>query len=554
MMTNKALASAFDQLARLMELHGENPFKIRSYQSAYRQLRNMPEPIADMTDEQIKALKGVGGAIAGKIRELLDGGEMKTLERYKEKTPEGVQEMLAIKGFGPKKVRSIWKELGIETLGELLYACNENRLVELKGFGLKTQEQLGRQLEYALNSRGRFHYATAEVPADEVLSQIRALLKSGQRAELAGAMRRGDDTVEKIEILIGAEQLPSELGAFVGSEAVKAADKSVAFSHSSGIPVILHTCRPEAFGSEWLTLTGSDDFLNALMGYFSGGIPEAATEEAIFYAGGIPAVPAMLRTGAEWVGKEPPRLVTESDIRGIVHSHSTWSDGLNSLQEMAEATRDFGYEYLVITDHSQAAFYANGLKIERVKAQWEEIEALNEALSPFHIFKGIESDILSDGSLDYPDHILEQFDVVIASVHSNLRMDREKATERILRAVAHPCTTILGHPTGRLLLVREGYPLDHEAVIDACAEHGVSIELNAHPWRLDLDWSWIPYALEQGVRISINPDAHSIGGLRDVRYGVVSAQKGGLGPDKCLNALSRSEFEAHLIERRNQKG
>lgn len=231
-----------------------------------------------------------------------------------------------------------------------------------------------------------------------------------------------------------------------------------------------------------------------------------------------------------------PILIEETDIKGVIHSHTTYSDGLHTLREMAEYSKSLGFEYIVITDHSKSAFYANGLKPERVLAQMEEIDALNAELAPFKIYKGIESDILGDGSLDYEEDILKQFDVIIASVHSNLKMDKEKATTRLINAIKNPYTTILGHPTGRLLLSREGYPIDHMAIIDACAEHQVAIELNANPYRLDLDYEWIPYAMEKGVKISINPDAHSKEGIHDIRYGVLAARKGGLTKEMCFNA------------------
>ncbi|RMG76580.1 MAG: PHP domain-containing protein, partial [Bacteroidetes bacterium] len=226
--------------------------------------------------------------------------------------------------------------------------------------------------------------------------------------------------------------------------------------------------------------------------------------------------------------------------------HSTYSDGVNSIREMAEYARDLGYQYLVMSDHSKSAFYANGLKEDRLRRQWDEIDALNRELAPFTIFKSIESDILSNGDLDYEPDILAQFDLVIASVHSNLRMDKEKATRRLLAAIENPHTTILGHPTGRLLLSREGYPIDHQLIIDACAEHGVAIELNANPYRLDLDWSWIPYAIEKGVLISINPDAHSTAGIHDIHFGVLSARKGGLSKAACLNAKDLDAFKLYL--------
>ena len=528
-MTNKEIAKAFQFLGNIMELHGENPFKIRSYQNAYIQLRKLPQPLAELPEEELAAIKGVGKAISGKIRELVETGRMETLERYRAQTPEGVQEMLAIKGFGPKKVRVVWKDLGVETIGELLYAVNENRLLELKGFGPKTQEELKRQLEYYQRSKDKFHWAALEAEAVAVRDHLRERLP-GVQVEWAGAWRRGCNVVERIEVLVGAEgPLPEIPEGLVNS------------------PLTIYQCAPEAFGSRWFRYTGSAEFLEAFVRAFPGkDFRDLATEEAVFQRAGLPHIAPELREG-EWaleraIGGNLPVLIEASDIRGVVHAHSTYSDGLHSLREMAEAARSKGYSYLAITDHSQSAFYANGLKPERVREQWEEIDRLNREQTDFRILKGIESDILSDGSLDYEDELLKGFDLIIASIHSNLRMDREKATQRLIKAVENPYTSLLGHPTGRLLLSREGYPIDHQAVIDACAANGVGIELNANPYRLDLDWSWIPYALEKEVKISVNPDAHSTGGIDDIRFGCLSARKGGLSREACLNAWPVEEF------------
>ncbi len=313
-----------------------------------------------------------------------------------------------------------------------------------------------------------------------------------------------------------------------------------------GFPVTFHRCSRENFGSKQFRHTGSADFLKAFVGRFKNvdftGLPE---EEDVFAKAGVTWLPPELRESEralELMDAGIPQLITEADIRGVVHSHSTYSDGIHTLREMAEASRDRGYGYLVISDHSQAAFYANGLSPERVREQWAEIDVLNAELAPFRIVKGIECDILSDGSLDYDAELLAGFEVVIASVHSNLNMDEERATSRLLTAIANPRTDILGHPTGRLLLSREGYPIDHAAVIDACAEHGVAIELNANPYRLDLDWTWLPYARERGVLISVNPDAHATGGIDDIHFGVLAARKGELTAAGCLNALPLDRF------------
>ena len=276
-------------------------------------------------------------------------------------------------------------------------------------------------------------------------------------------------------------------------------------------------------------------------------------ESQIFTKANLPFVEPELREQA-WAldlaaNHALPTLVETIDIKGVVHAHSTYSDGLNTLREMAEHSKNLGYRYLAISDHSKAAFYANGLKEDRLEAQWAEIDLLNQELAPFKIFKSIECDILSEGMLDYDEATLSRFDLVIASVHSNLKMDEAKATHRLLKAVENPHTRILGHPTGRLLLSRLGYPIDHLKIIDACAANNVAIELNANPYRLDLDWTWIPYAVEKGVLISINPDAHSIAGINDIRFGVFSARKGALAKENCLTCFDLEQFDKWVVKK-----
>ncbi|HFA48427.1 MAG TPA: DNA polymerase/3'-5' exonuclease PolX [Bacteroidetes bacterium] len=561
-MTNKEIANTFKLLGDIMELHGENKFKIRSYANAYLSLRKLGTPLSEISDEELNGIKGIGKAISGKIKELLETGEMATLKKYQEMTPPGIQQMLQIKGFGPKKIRAIWKGLGIETVGELLYACNENRLVELKGFGQKTQEDLRQKLEYFQKSKGKYRFADLESEANEVLAFIQShLLRRSERTpmespsgpqaktSLAGAVRRRNNVVEKIEIAVGAEGDISNI--FADEKLVLQKQEGNAFTAvtDSGTRAVIYQCAPAEFGSKLFRYSAGGDFLQAFLEKTKGiDFKNLPTEAAVFEKAGLPFIePEMREQG--WAidlaaaGKLPV-LVEEGDIKGVVHAHSTYSDGLNSLREMAEHSKNLGYEYLGISDHSKAAFYANGLKEDRLEQQWAEIDELNKELAPFKIFKSIECDILSDGSLDYDEATLEKFDFVIASVHSNLKMDGAKATARILKAVENPHTYILGHPTGRLLLSRLGYPLDHQKIIDACAANRVAIELNANPYRLDLDWSWIPYALEKGVLISINPDAHSTGGINDIHFGVLSARKGGLSAGQCLTCFGLAEFSA----------
>ena len=531
-----------------MELHGENTFKIRSYSNAFMTLRKLQKPLADMSEEEIGQIKGVGKAISGKVRELVETGQMQTLNKYLEKTPAGVVEMLSVSGFGPKKVKTVWEDLGVESVGELLYAVNENRLIELKGFGQKTQDDLKQKLEYFQRTRNYFHYASLEQAAEQITAYLQEKLGEETPVSLTGAIRREAITLDGIDVLVGQTELSNTV---FGESLIRETAKGQVIHARSAedYPVRIHLCAPEEFPQTLFRTTATAEFMEA----FGADLPDADTEAALFAKAGIPVIDPVLRESAWAVERARegalPTLLTEEDIKGVVHSHSTYSDGMNTLREMAEYSRDQGYEYLVITDHSKSAFYANGLQPDRVRQQMDEIDALNQELAPFRIYKGIESDILNDGSLDYEEDTLGLFEVIIASVHSNLRMDEAKATERLLRAIAHPRTTMLGHPTGRLLLSREGYPIDHQRVIDACAEHRVAIELNANPYRLDLDWTWIPYALEKGVWISVNPDAHSTAGIHDIHYGVRAARKGGLSADTCLNTMGLAGFSDWLTGR-----
>ncbi len=544
-MTNKEIAQKFNDLAKIMEFHDENPFKIRSYANAYLQLRKITTPFSEMSDAEIGGIKGVGNAISGKIRELETSGELEAYKKYSDITPSGVREMLSIKGFGPKKVRVIWKELGAESIGELLYACNENRLIELSGFGQKTQEDLKNKLEYFLRSKDKFHYASLESIANEVTAFLKAQIPDS-KIEWVGEMRRRMTIVKKIEILVATEK---DIKSVVESKLSIESEDESSFScrTENNIPVKIYQCKVSEFGSKLFRYTGNREFIDAFLDKAGAlDFKNIADETTIFEKAGIEFVEPELRDRTDLIGIPQPVLVLENQIKGVIHSHTTYSDGLNTLREMAEYSRDLGFEYIGITDHSKAAFYANGLKEDRVLQQMEEIDQLNKEMAPFRIFKGIESDILNDGSLDYEEDILKQFDFIIASVHTNLKMDETKATNRLITAIENPYTTMLGHPTGRLLLSREGYPIDHMKVIDACAENNVVIELNANPYRLDLDWTWIPYAIEKGVKISVNPDAHSLGGIKDIHFGVLAARKGGLTADQCLNCLTEKEFAAFL--------
>jgi DNA polymerase (family X) len=549
-MTNKEIAKHFSLLGDLMELHQENSFKIKSYASAYITLRKIDTPLTEMNDAEIASIKGVGKAIAEKIRELLDTGKMTALEKYRSMTPQGVQDMIQIPGFGPKKIFAIWKDLEIETIGELHYACNENRLIELHGFGKKTQEDLKKKLEYFQLSRNKFRFGDVENQAVAILNDLK---KSFNKAiiEFSGAYRRLSPILEKIEIIIADDSI--DVKTFFDEENYffkQHQDLIYSGTTKDGLPFWLYKVEEKEFGSKQFRYSSSKEFIERFLQQADGNdFKGIATEKELFEKAKIPYILPELRENIHenFSQISDKKLIEVTDIKGVIHTHTTYSDGLNSIAEMADFSKKEGYEYLVISDHSQAAFYAQGLKPERVLEQMKEIDAYNATQSNFKVFKSIECDILYDGRLDYSDDILAKFDLVIASVHSQLKMDETKANERLIKAIENPYTTILGHPTGRLLLSREGYPIDHKKIIDACAANKVVIELNANPYRLDLDWTWIPYALEKGVMIAINPDAHSREGIRDIRYGVFAARKGGLTAENCLNCKNLAEFEAFLL-------
>lgn len=546
-MTNAQIADNFSLLARLMEIHGENSFKTKSYSTASYTIDKLPGSLADLPEEKIFSIKGIGEAIGKKILVQLQTGQLPQLNEYLSNTPPGIIEMLAIKGLGPKKIATIWKELEIEAIGELLYACNENRLLLYKGFGAKTQQNIKDSIEFYMGNQGSYLYAQTTTYAHHFTQQLQQAFPDASIA-LTGDFRRQMEVISKLEWVTTLN--PDTLHTFLLQNNFTATGYTPGISEYKGQENILlqfYAATNETFYSTLFTTSCSNDFLQAFEKQY-GTIPaNAASEEAIFSNASLAVVPPCLRETdtilASAAANTLPVLITKEDIKGIIHSHSNWSDGGNSIEEMATAAISMGLQYLVLSDHSKSAFYANGLNEERLKAQHQEIDELNQKHPSFTIFKSIESDILNDGSLDYSDDVLKTFDVVIASVHSNLKMPEEKAMARLLKAIENPYTNILGHMTGRLLLSRSGYPLDHRKIIDACAANQVVIELNAHPRRLDIDWRWISYALDKNVLISINPDAHATAGFNDVAYGVLCAQKAGVTKQQNLSSFSLEELK-----------
>ncbi|WP_231460115.1 MULTISPECIES: DNA polymerase/3'-5' exonuclease PolX [unclassified Pedobacter] len=557
-MENKTIARTLRLLSQLMELHEENPFKIKSIANAYFKVDKLPFALKDKPVDEIDKIEGIGKSLAAKIIELLETGELKELNDIVQQTPEGIIEMLGIKGIGPKKILIIWRTLGIESIGELYYACNENRLIEAKGFGLKTQEEIKNAIEFKLAANGRFLYAQVEAFAISVLDELSRWLIPVDNHSLiafAGQYRRACEIIDELEIVIGAEHLEdviAELPNFDKLSLIPAEEAFIATTEA-GLRIKIYVYDKADFYLAWFKLTGNAEHVGKVLALAGDG--PFANEQEIYSKAGLAYIEPELREDFDEINiakdNKLPKLITYDDLKGSLHNHSTWSDGVHTLEQMAVYCKDtLNLQYLGICDHSKTAVYAKGLSEQRVFGQHQEIDELNKKLAPFKIFKGIESDILSDGSLDYSDEILKTFDFVVASVHSNLRMDEQKATNRLLKAIENPYTTILGHPTGRLLLSRAGYPIDYKKIIDACAANNVVIEINANPLRLDLDWRWHHYALEKGVLLSVNPDAHRTEGFHDMRYGILVARKGGLSADKCLNAFSLQEITAYFEGKR----
>lgn len=554
-MDNIAIAENFELLAKLMDIHGENSFKSKTFAVAAFNIEKLPIQLKDTPREKLFSIKGIGESTGRKVAEMIDTGKLEVLNEYISNTPPGVIEMLNIKGIGPKKINTIWKEMEIESLGELLYACNENRLTLFKGFGAKTQQNVQEAIEFYFLNQGHFLYAQLE----EIYPQIDGYLKklfTAEKVRATGAYRRQALTIEELEFVI-AEDIKTVKPKFQTAqppELLEENEDSLLYKLKNGLKLKLYIGKQNITERQFNT-TGSPEFIDAFKKEFPA-IKYTVTEndESVFTVAKIQYIPPCLRETTTIIEKAKknklPELIQTSDIRSIIHSHSNWSDGSNTLEEMAEECIKRGFEYLVISDHSQSAFYANGLKEDRIIAQHKQIDELNARLKPFKIFKSIESDILYDGSLDYPEHILQTFDLVIASVHSILKMNEEKAMKRLITAIENPYTTILGHMTGRLLLSRNGYPVDHKKIIEASAANNVVIELNAHPRRLDIDWKWIDYAIEKNVLLSINPDAHALDGFDDIKYGVLAAQKGGMTKDNNLSSFGLKEFELFLSKKR----
>ena len=554
-MNNYTIADYFSLLSKLMDIHGENSFKSKSYGSAAFAIEKLPEQLSSIPQNKIESLKGIGFSTAQKIIEILESGELKVLNEIISKTPAGIIEMLSIKGIGPKKINTIWKEMEIESIGELLYACKENRLKNFKGFGEKTQNNVIDSIEFYFKSKGSFLYAQVKPFANEIQLLLSDIFKSNL-IFIVGDFARQLEIINQLEFVTNAttNEIEKNIAEHDIFNLIEKTENEFIFSTPTGINIKLISVDEAVLFEKCIQYSSSVSFWNEVEKLKPNNFISCKNEEDFFEQIGTNYIPPFLRESISIIdyskNNNVEDVIQTNEIKGIIHCHSNWSDGSNTIEELAKAAIERGLEYLVISDHSQSAFYAQGLSVDRILAQHQLIDELNEKLYPFKIFKSIESDILNDGRLDYNDDMLKRFDLVIASVHSNLKMTEEKAMSRLITAIENPYTTILGHMTGRLLLSRPGYPIDHKKIIDACAANNVVIELNAHPSRLDIDWRYIDYVLEKNVLISIDPDAHQIEGFNDLEFGVSVAQKAMVKKQNNLSSFTLNQFEAFLL---NQK-
>jgi len=565
-MNKKEVAKILEEIGIILELKGENPFKTRAYFNGARIIETLDQDLEKLvTSGDILKIRGIGKALSEKITTMVQTGSLSYHEDLKLSIPGGLLEILKLPGLGSKKVKAIYDELGITSVGELEYACRENRLRDLSGFGQKSQDKIFDSIAMQKKYNERFLYPFAEATADEVLTYLKGNQQI-KRLEITGSLRRKMETVKDIDIIGCCDKKDREsiMQYFtVYDDTIKIVSQGTTKSAiilSTGITVEIRLVNDDEFPFLLQYNTGSKEHNTHLRrlakeaGYklneyelLEGEKPVKCQDETEVYQKlGLSYIQPELRedSGEIEAARENslPILYDGEPFHGLFHVHSTYSDGANTIEQVSAVCKSMGLSYVGICDHSKSAFYANGLTEERIEEQQKEIDWLNEQNPDFTIFKGIEVDILQDGSLDYEDNVLASFDFVIASVHSNFKLTEEVMTRRICRAIANPHVTMLGHPTGRLLLAREGYALDMEKVINTAGKEGKIIEINASPYRLDLDWRWGKLAQKRGVKTALNPDAHSVEGLKDYRYGIGIAQKGWFRKEDVLNSYTREEI------------
>jgi DNA polymerase (family 10) len=576
-MNKKDVVQILESIGTILDLKGENPFKSRAYYNAARIIDTLNEDLSQLVEKGALAeLKGIGSALAEKITTLVKTGQLPYYENLKTSVPAGLFDLLSIPGLGAKKVKAIHEKLNITTIGELEYACRENRLRELDGFGQKSQEKILQGIELHKQYRERFLFPVAAAEARSLLDYLQQQ-KQFKRLEVAGSLRRKKETIRDIDIV--ASCLPKHNQALMeyfiqfenGQQIINQGTTKSTIILKSGMQADLRLVTDDEFPFLLHHSTGSKEHNTAMRalaktknlkmneyGLFKEDKKIACRDEQeIFRALGLQFIPPELREDLgeiEAAQKNAlPQLYDGNPFHGIFHMHSNYSDGSNSLAEIAAYCRKQGWQYAGICDHSKSAFYAHGLDEQRVKQQQQEIDDLNSTNKVFRIFKGIEVDILVDGKLDFTDEVLSTFDFVIASVHSHFNMDMDSMTRRICQALQNPYVTMLGHPTGRLLLGREAYPVNMEEVIKTAAQYRKIIEINCNPFRLDLDWRYGKLAKSMGVKTALNPDAHSLEGISDFVYGIGIARKGWFETADILNGYDLQSVQKIFTQIRSQQ-
>ena len=584
--TPAPVGEILEHIAQLLELKGENPFKIRAYTNAARALESLSEPIATLVAEgRLDEIEGIGKAITEKVTELVTTGRMEYYEELKGSFPEGIFELFELQGLGAKKIKALHDQLGVSSVEDLERVCKEGKAAELAGFGEKTQTKLLKAIEDHRKHAGRFRINVVAVLADQLLSDLRAHGAVGQ-VEVAGSYRRHKETIGDLDLLVSSQHPEEVMEFFIHHplvvEVIMQGPTKSSVRLQDGIQCDLRVVKNEEFPFALTYFTGSKEHnirlrsralergwslneyrFTPVEGAEAALLPPVIHDEKELYKSlGLDFIPPELREDKGEIPAaergELPDLIEWSNLRGTFHCHTTASDGKNSLIEMARAAIDLGLKYLGIADHSKSSFQARGLDVARLSDQVAEIRELNASKefqeAGFRLFAGTECDILKDGHLDFPDEVLATLDYVVASVHSGFTADEKTMTDRLIRAISNPHVTMLGHVTGRLLLSRDPYAVNIPAVIEAAAETGTIIEINASPWRLDMDWRWWPLAKEKGVKCAINPDAHTTFGLQDLIYGVGIARKGWLTKTDVVNCLPVGKIGSVLAAKRLKQG
>ena len=573
-MDKKEIVNVLERISVLLELKGSNPFRTRAYQNAARALEASSISIGgDISAKELEKIKGIGSRIAEQIQALARDDDLDLLRELAEDIPPGVIDLLKIPTLGPKKIKYLYQTLKIENISELELACEENRLSGLPNFGPKTQENILKGIQSVKKYSGSFLYADIYKQAVEVLENIKSH-KLVQKADLAGSIRRKKEIIRDIDMVAATDKPQQVMDFFLSLEQVsdviaRGASKS-SIKLNTGIDVDIRAVSPLQYPYALHHFTGSKEHNTAMRsmakkkrikineyGLFKNGTLIGCKDEKDFFnVFKMEYIPPELREnyGEIEAAKEGrlPKLVKKQDIKGIFHIHTDFSDGSMTMLQACSYLKGLGMQYAGITEHSKTAAYARGLKEAGIEEYFKEIEKVEKNLEDFTIFKGIESDILPEGELDYSDDILDEFDFVIIAIHSHFNMQEKKMTDRIITAIKNRHSTMLGHPTGRILLARDPYKVDIARVIDKASEYGVDLEINANPHRLDLDWRMVKYAKNKEVKIFINPDAHHLENLNDYMYGVDIARKGWLEAKDVANTMDRHKMRKYLKEKRSR--